>query len=194
MFYLLNITINFNAKKKMKKGFSKFIPLLLSFVDILLLIGSFLLANYLVFSGQIPNFIFYNSLIIGWSILWVVICLKFDLYELPRIFFTHKIVSKNLYGLITFCFLSGGFIFFITDYKFSRLFFVFVVLFFSFLVLLWRIFSIYILKKYRRKGYNSNRVLLVGLNKNISTLIEEIYLNRNYGFQIAGLFTDAIRT
>lgn len=111
MFYLLNITINFNAKKKMKKGFSKFIPLLLSFVDILLLIGSFLLANYLVFSGQIPNFIFYNTLIIGWSILWVAICLKFDLYDTPRIFFTHKILSKNLYALGIFTFLSGGLIF-----------------------------------------------------------------------------------
>ena len=175
----------------MRKEKSKFVPLIFSFVDIVLLMISYALAKQLVFEGISPDILFYNSLIIGWSILWVVICLKFDLYELPRIFFTHKIVSKNLYGLITFCFLSGGFIFFITDYKFSRLFFVFVVLFFSFLVLLWRIFSIYILKKYRRKGYNSNRVLLVGLNKNISTLIEEIYLNRNYGFQIAGLFTDA---
>ena len=33
---------------------------------------------------------------------------------------------------------------------------------------------------------------MVGLNKNILTLIDEIYLNPNYGFQIAGLFTDAI--
>jgi len=176
----------------MKKGFSKFIPLLLSFVDILLLIGSFLLANYLVFSGQIPNFIFYNTLIIGWSILWVAICLKFDLYDTPRIFFTHKILSKNLYALGIFTFLSGGLIFFITDYKFSRPFFVIAILFFSLFILCWRILSIFILKKYRKKEYNFNRVLLVGLNKNISTLIDKIYLNTNYGFQISGLFTDAI--
>lgn len=176
----------------MKKEKSKFVPLIFSLVDIVLLLISYILAKQLVFEGVAPDILFYNSLIIGWAILWIVICLKFDLYELPRIFFTHKIVSKNVYGLITFCFLSGGFIFFITDYKFSRPFFAFVVLFFSFLVILWRIFSIYILKKYRRKGYNYNRVLLVGLNKNISTLIEDIYLNHNYGFQIAGLFTDAI--
>ncbi|WP_297815706.1 hypothetical protein [uncultured Polaribacter sp.] len=30
------------------------------------------------------------------------------------------------------------------------------------------------------------------MNRNIATLIDKIYLNRNYGFQIAGLFTDAI--
>tara|TARA_R110001606_G_scaffold86631_3_gene196124 strand:+ start:8623 stop:10014 length:1392 start_codon:yes stop_codon:yes gene_type:complete len=176
----------------MRKEKSKFVPLIFSLVDIVLLMISYVLAKQLVFEGAAPDILFYNSLIIGWAILWVGICLKFDLYELPRIFFTHKIVSKNVYGLIIFCFLSGGFIFFITDYKFSRLFFAYSVLFFAFLVLLWRFFSIYILKKYRRKGYNSNRVLLVGLNKNISTLIEEIYLNSNYGFQIAGLFTDAI--
>ena len=107
----------------MRKEKSKFVPLIFSFVDIVLLMISYALAKQLVFEGISPDILFYNSLIIGWSILWVVICLKFDLYELPRIFFTHKIVSKNLYGLITFCFLSGGFIFFITDYKFSRLFF-----------------------------------------------------------------------
>ena len=30
------------------------------------------------------------------------------------------------------------------------------------------------------------------MNKNIATLIDEIYLNPNYGFQIVGLYTDAI--
>ncbi|MFT7252499.1 MAG: hypothetical protein ACI9FW_002261, partial [Flavobacterium sp.] len=58
-------------KKKMKKVKSKFIPLLFAFVDILLLVGSFMLAKYLVFNGLIPHVAFYNSLIIGWALLWV---------------------------------------------------------------------------------------------------------------------------
>jgi undecaprenyl-phosphate galactose phosphotransferase/putative colanic acid biosynthesis UDP-glucose lipid carrier transferase len=175
----------------MLKEKSKFVPLIFSLVDILLLVVAYSLAKQVVFQGPSPDLVFYNSLIVGWAILWVGICLKFDLYELPRIFFTHKVVSKNLYALVTFIFLSGGLIFLITDYKFSRPFFGSAVLFFTFLVLLWRVLSIYILKKFRRKGYNYNRVLLVGLNKNIATLIDKIYLNRNYGFQIAGLLTDA---
>jgi undecaprenyl-phosphate galactose phosphotransferase/putative colanic acid biosynthesis UDP-glucose lipid carrier transferase len=175
----------------MQKEKSKFLPLIFSLVDIMLLIISYDLARQLVFEGPSPDIIFYNSLIIGWAILWVSICLKFNLYEVPRIFFTHKVVSRNVFGLITFSFLSGGLIFFITDYKFSRLFFAYSVLFFSILVVLWRILSMAIWKKYRRKGGDGNSVLLIGMNKNIATLIEKIYLNPNYGFQIAGLLTDA---
>ena len=113
----------------MQKEKSKFLPLIFSLVDIMLLIISYDLARQLVFEGPSPDIIFYNSLIIGWAILWVSICLKFNLYEVPRIFFTHKVVSRNVFGLITFSFLSGGLIFFITDYKFSKLFFLYSMLF-----------------------------------------------------------------
>lgn len=170
---------------------SKFIPLLFSFVDVLLLLGSFLLAKYVVFQGEIPNVIFYNSLIIGWGILWVAICLKFDLYEIPRILFTYKILAKNVYAIFTFIFLSAGFIFLITDYKFSRLFFAYCILFFSLFLLIWRLISSSLVKSSRKKGYNARSILLVGMNKNILSLLHQIYLNPKYGFKIAGLYTDA---
>lgn len=176
------------------KGNSKFTPLLFSFVDIILLAVSFLLAKDLVFEGQIPHLIFYTSIIIGWCILWVGISLKFNLYEIPRILFIHKVLSENLYAIITFTFLSAGLLFFSTDYKFSRLFFAYAILLFSLFVLVWRFFSFYMVKVYRKKGFNARRILLVGMNKNIATLIEKIYLNPNYGFQIAGLYTNAIVT
>jgi putative colanic acid biosynthesis UDP-glucose lipid carrier transferase len=171
---------------------SKFIPLLFSFVDVLLLLGSFLLAKYVVFLGEIPNVLFYNSLIVGWAILWVAICLKFDLYEIPRILFTYKILGRNAYAILTFIFLSAGFIFFITEYKFSRLFFAYSILFFSAFLLIWRLISSSLVKAFRKKGHNATTILLVGMNKNILTLLDQIYLNRNYGFLILGLFTKAI--
>lgn len=178
----------------MLKKISKFIPVVLSLGDIALSILAFFIAEVFVFEGQLPNFVFYKSLLIGWCILWVGICLKFNIYEIPRIFFTHKILSRNVYALLIFSFLSGGLIFFTTDYKFSRAFFAYAMLFFSCFLLLWRIVFVFFLKFYRRKGYNASQVLLVGINKNIITLIQKIYLNRNYGFQISGLFTDAIVT
>ncbi|SDS26326.1 undecaprenyl-phosphate galactose phosphotransferase/putative colanic acid biosysnthesis UDP-glucose lipid carrier transferase [Polaribacter sp. KT25b] len=170
---------------------SKFIPVLFSFVDVLLLFGSFLLAKYMVFHGEIPNVLFYNSLVLGWSVLWVAICLKFDLYEIPRILFTYKILAKNVYAIFTFIFLSAGFIFFVTDYKFSRLFFGYSMLFFSLFLLLWRFISFSKVKSFRKKGYNSRSILLVGMNKNIISLLHQIYLNPKYGFKIVGLYTDA---
>ena len=51
--------------------------------------------------------------------------------------------------------------------------------------------SLNILNIYRKKGHNYSRILLVGLNKNILSLIDQVYLNPKYGFRIAGLLTDA---
>lgn len=175
----------------MLKSKSKFIPVLFSLVDMVLLMLSFFLAKYIVFQGQTPDLIYYNSLIIGGVLMWIGLSLKFDLYEIPRILYLHKVLSRNVYTIVTFIFLSGGFIFFITDYKFSRLFFGYAILIFSIVLLLWRFFSFSLVKLYRRKGYNSSKIVLVGLNENILRLIDKLYLNPNYGFQIAGLFTDA---
>jgi undecaprenyl-phosphate galactose phosphotransferase/putative colanic acid biosynthesis UDP-glucose lipid carrier transferase len=175
----------------MHKGKSKFIPLLFSLVDIILLIISFFLAKYLIFEGYSPNFIYYNSLIVGWCILWVGISLKFDLYEMPRILFIHKVLSVNIYALASFTFLSGGLIFFSTDYKFSKSFVCSSILFFSVFILIWRFISSNILKIYRKNGHNYSKILLVGLNENILKLIDKIYLNPRNGFKIAGLITDA---
>jgi putative colanic acid biosynthesis UDP-glucose lipid carrier transferase len=183
----------------MQKGKSKFIPLLFSLVDIILLISSFFLAKYLILDKLSMstlfytnfNTIFYNSLVVGWCFLWIGICLKFDLYEMPRILFVHKIVAENLYALATFTFLSCGLIFLITDYKFSRPFFASATFFFAIFIIIWRVISFNFLKVYRKKGHNYSRILLVGLNKNILNLIDQVYLNPRNGYRIAGLITDA---
>lgn len=177
----------------MPQGKSKLSPLLSSLVDVVLLLLSFVFARNQVFDGTVPDFIFYNGLIIGWVILWIGICLKFNIYDIPRILFVHKVLSRNLYAIITFVFLSGGLIFFSTDYKFSREFFGWSISLFTLLILVWRIVSVFLLKSYRRKGFNYNKILLVGINENISSLIEKVYLNPNYGFKIEGLFTDSMR-
>lgn len=170
----------------------KRISLFSAFVDVNLLLISFLTAKEIVFDGATPNTIFYIGLIVGWGLLWLGIGLKLNVYELPRIVQIHKILSKNLYALCIFAFLSGGLVFFITDYKFSRLFFGISLLGFSVGIFLWRIVVIYFLKKYRRWGYNKRKVVFVGVNENIVNLVDRVYLNPNYGFQIEGLFTDAL--
>ncbi len=175
----------------MKKNKSKFIPLIFSIVDVILFVIAFIVANYMVFQGQVPSLIFYNSFIVVGCILWVGLNLKFDIYEVPRIIYMHKLLGKNLYTLVTFGFLCGGLIFFITDYKFSRVFFLYLLLIFGVLVLCWRFVSYSLVKVYRRKGYNYSKIVLVGMNENILKLIDKVYFNANYGFKISGLFTDA---
>jgi undecaprenyl-phosphate galactose phosphotransferase/putative colanic acid biosynthesis UDP-glucose lipid carrier transferase len=175
----------------MKKGSSRFVPLVFSSIDILLLLVSLFFAKYQVFDGHVPYPLFYNTLLIGAILFWLGLSLKFNLYEIPRIFFMHKIVAKNCYVLFVFALMSGGLIFFSTNFKFSRGYFGYSLLFFSGLLIAWRLTAFYLLLYYRKKGQNTNRIVLVGLNRNMSKLIDRIYVNPKYGFQIAGLFTDA---
>jgi putative colanic acid biosynthesis UDP-glucose lipid carrier transferase len=165
-----------------------------SLVDAFLLVTSFFIAKEWVFEQSIPDIGFYNVLVAGCILLWAIICFKRNLYELPRIIFIHKIISENLYVLFVFTLLSGGLIFFTTDYKFSRLFFGVFVLVFAISILLWRIVFIYFLKKHRRRGLDGSKIVLVGVNQNIVNLVDRVYLNPNYGFQIIGLFTEALLT
>jgi len=174
-----------------KKRKSKFTPLLFSVIDIVLLIASFFLANLVVFEGNSPNIIFYSSSALVVCFIWVIVSLKFNLYETPRIIFTYKVLSKNIYALFNFGLLIGGILFFTTSTNFSRLFLTHMLFFFSIGLLFWRFLAIYIIKTYRKQGNNYSNILLVGLNRNIEKLIDEIYLKPKYGYKIKGLFTDA---
>lgn len=174
----------------MEKGKSKLIPLLTSLIDVCLLLLSFCLSNYLLNDPVSYNQMFYGMIIIS-SLIWLSIGLKFDLYEIPRIPYIHKILSENFYAYFTFVFVGGGMLFFISEYKFSRILFLYTMLFFGALVLLFRIIYYNGLKIYRKRGHNFREILLVGMNENISSLINKVYLNSNYGFRISGLFTDA---
>jgi len=176
----------------MVEGKSKYVPLLSSFIDALLMVFSFILAKHYVFKGIAPEGGFYRITGIGCLLLWIIIAVKLELYELPRILFIDKILSKNVFAIVVYTFLSGGLIFFITDYKFSRFFFGITIVVFMICILFWRILSIYLLKRYRRNGFNYRKIVLIGYNENLENLIEKVYLNPNYGFKIAGLFTDEV--
>lgn len=177
----------------MMQGKSKFVPLLSSMVDIILLILAFVVARIYVFEGYPPDRILYIILGLGCLLLWIIIAVKMELYELPRILHIDKILSRNLLAIMVFTFLSGGLVFFLTDYKYSRFFFGSTIVVFTLFLLMWRILSITFLKRYRRSGFNYRKILIIGLNENVENLIEKVYLNPNYGFVISGLFTDKKR-
>tara|TARA_B100000809_G_scaffold225176_1_gene235948 strand:- start:2971 stop:4362 length:1392 start_codon:yes stop_codon:yes gene_type:complete len=176
----------------MVEGKSKFVPLLSAFVDLLLMILSFIVARYYAFEGIAPEGDFYIIAGAGCLILWIIIAVRLELYELPRILFIDKVLSKNVFAIVAYTFLSGGLIFFITDYKFSRFFFGITIVIFMTFILCWRIVSIFLLKRYRRSGFNYRKIVLIGYNENLENLIEKVYLNPNYGFKIEGLFADEV--
>jgi undecaprenyl-phosphate galactose phosphotransferase/putative colanic acid biosynthesis UDP-glucose lipid carrier transferase len=176
----------------MPQGKSKIYPVVAFSVDLILLSVSFFIASFMRFKIMIPHDNFYFILFFGWEFLWILLVLKFNLYEIPKILYLDKLLSKNLEALIVFIFLSAALIFFITDYKFSRLFFASTVLIFTFLIIVWRALSLFYIKR-RREIDNSDftELVLIGINNHITKFIRAVYTSPKYGYKIAAIFTDA---
>ena len=170
---------------------NKNISILSLSVDLLLLLISFFIAKQTVFSWEMPDKILYNGLILAWLVIWIIIGLKLGLYDVPRIIQMHKVFTKNSKAILIFGFISTGLIFFGTNYKFSRSFVLVTLGIFLILITLWRMALVSWLKYTRRKGNKESRIVIVGMNKNVTSLIKRIYVNPNYGFKILGVFTDA---
>lgn len=171
------------------KGKSKFIPILCLVIDTVLLLVSFYICELYLFHDKIDRLL-YAIILSCMAFLWGIICFKFKLYSIPRVIFIDKIVSKNLYGILVFMFISGGLIYFTTDYKFSRSFFLVTIFNFACFVLINRILLIFFIKKYRQRGYNYRKIIIVGYNPIVSNLIEKVFLFPSYGYQISGLFAE----
>ncbi|MDO3693622.1 undecaprenyl-phosphate glucose phosphotransferase [Wenyingzhuangia sp. chi5] len=170
---------------------NKNISILSLTVDLLLLLISFFLAKQTIFNWEIPDKILYNGLILAWLIVWAIVGLKSGLYDVPRIIQMHRVFTKNTRAFLIFGFISTGLIFIGTNYKFSRSFVLATLLTFFVLMIIWRMALTYWLKYTRRKGNKESRIVMVGMNKNVTSLIKKIYVNPSYGFNILGVFTDA---
>jgi undecaprenyl-phosphate galactose phosphotransferase/putative colanic acid biosynthesis UDP-glucose lipid carrier transferase len=159
-------------------------------VDIILLIISVIITNKLSFNTHIiqPN---YHYLIIGWLIGWVLIGLKFNLYATPRILYLDKILYQNFKAFLFFILISSTLIFFITAHKFSRIYMGIFYVVFLFEILTWRLLFWKWYKIQRRQGHDLKKIVLVGFNKNLKSILDKIYLNANFGYKIEGLFTNS---
>ena len=176
----------------MPQAKSKIYPIVAFSVDLILLSFSFFIASIVKFNNIIPNDSFYFTLIIVWEFIWVLLVLKFNLYEIPRILYIDKILTKNLKALIAFTFFSASIMYFITDYKFSRIFFLAVIFFFGLFILIWRALSLFYIKRKRAiDNSNSVKIVLIGFNQHITKFIRTIYTDSKYGYKIVGIFTDA---
>ena len=71
----------------MKKGSSRFVPLVFSSIDILLLLVSLFFAKYQVFDGHVPYPLFYNTLLIGAILFGLGLSLKFQFVRNTSYFF-----------------------------------------------------------------------------------------------------------
>jgi len=146
----------------MPKGKAKYLPIPAIFIDVLLLFNAFLTADYIVFNGTFPDPVFYYWLFFGWVVLWISIALFYKLFDLPRILYLEKIVAKTVFTVAIFGMISASLIYFITDYKFSKHFFITAILLFGTMLVFWHMMLAVMFKAYRKSGNNYKNVAVVG--------------------------------
>ena len=71
------------------------------------------------------------------------------------------------------------------DYLFLTLFFAFVFL------IIWRIFSVLLIKNYRKLGYNYKNVVIIG-SGNISSKLHQFFSKKEHGYQLLAIFNGKI--
>ena len=122
-------------------------------------------------------------------------CYFFALYFVPikihlSVVFLEKIVQRSLM-LITFqTFLFGTCLIFLNAGNdlatFIVVYYLAMIIGFS----LWRILIRVIVKIYRRKGYNTKNIIIIGAGKNGMELFRVIKNDLSYGFNVLGFFDD----
>ena len=176
----------------MSQSESRLIPVVAFSVDLILLSLAFLISSYIKFGAFVPEDPFYYTLFLFWEGIWVLLVLKFNLYEVPRILYIDKLLSKNTKALIVLVFLSATVVFFSTNYKFSRVFFITTLLLFSVFILVWRALFLFFFKKHRAKNKDKfTDLVLIGYNAHIKKIIKNVYLDSKYAYKIKAIFTNA---
>jgi putative colanic acid biosynthesis UDP-glucose lipid carrier transferase len=122
-------------------------------------------------------------------------CYFFALYFVPlkihqSVVFLEKIVQRS-FMLITFqTFLFATCLIFLNAGNelttFIIIFYVATIICFSF----WRVLIRIVVKIYRRKGYNSKNIIIIGAGKNGMELFRVLKTDLSYGFNVLGFFDD----
>jgi Undecaprenyl-phosphate glucose phosphotransferase len=170
----------------------KYLNLLQIFSDILIVIISFGLSYYIRFylmDDGIINLSFQTAAIpvIAMIPIYLMIYSTFDLYNSKRTKPISKeiysIVLGNLLGLLLLIFVL--FIFKLVHFSRYNLIIFFICNTTATIGL--RVFTRYLLRKYRRKGYNLKHCLIVGTTHTAVHLIDKIKHHAFWGYNIVGL-------
>ena len=175
------------------KGYSKYFWIIHLIGDIFFVNSSFLLTYFikfdtLLFSDQ------YRFLIIIFNTVWVLVVLILKLYELKRITRIDKILY-NLFKAFAFnAFIISAILFSLKASHFSRehLYATYILLFI--LIICWRFFMIYLIRIYRRSGYNYSKVVIIGGGGVAKQLYNYFNSDDILGVKLYAIFSDTKMT
>jgi Undecaprenyl-phosphate glucose phosphotransferase len=160
----------------------------MSIGDIFHLNLSFFLSYYFKFG----NFHFsdnYIFLLVIFNFSWIAISNVLSLYKIDRLFKLESVIGKTFIAISIHLLVLTAFLFLIKGSFFSREQIAYTFLLFTILLHSWRIFSLYLLKRYRKLGYNSSNVVIVGENKTAVELYNFFKNDNTKGFKVLSIFS-----
>ena len=175
----------------------KYLNRLQVFLDLMIILISFLIAYYIRFyqmDDGIHTLTFQQNLrpILLSMPLYLIFYNLFDIYSTRRTKPLHveisAIIKTNILSGILI--MVGLFIFKIVDYSRKSLGLFLVIN--SILTICTRLIIRIILKKYRRKGYNLKHCLVIGATDSSARFIDKVQKNKHWGYNIVGIITSPL--
>ena len=172
----------------------KYLNRLQIFLDLIIILISFLIAYYIRFyqmDDAIHSLTFEQNLrpILLSIPLYLLFYNIFDIYSTRRTKPLHvelsAIIKTNI--LCAILIMVGLFIFKIVDYSRKSLVLFFVIN--TVLTISTRLIIRIILKKYRRKGYNLKHCLVIGITDSSALFIDKVQKNKHWGYNIVGIIS-----
>ena len=178
----------------MVRRYSQFLELVYFLVDILLLNISFLLAMLISFDriSKVTSDRKFAMLLVAVNLIWFLVTSVFNYYKTERERRTgyEHLVFRFIKVLAFQALLTFTYLFLIKGYQFSRSQLAYTYIFFTVIDLAWRIgFETY-LKRYRARGGNYRRIVVVGTTNASLQFVKEIQEHNEFGYRFMGYFDD----
>ena len=166
---------------------SRKISLFVFFGDLLHINLSFFISYHLKFeSFELMDS--YVSLLFMFNFSWILVSLFFKLYKFSRVSQLEKIILDFIKANFLHLLVMTSFLFSMKASNFSREHLMYTYIFSFILVIIWRLFSSFLLKNYRRLGYNFQNVIIIGNGVRVSELHDFFISNQNHGFKLKSIF------
>ncbi len=148
---------------------------------------SFFIAYYLSFrTFDLPEKYIFILLIFNFS--WIVVSSIFRLYQLARITYLEQVIYQLIKATLLHFFIIAAILFSMEVSIFSREHLLYTYFFVFVFVVVWRIISLLVLKKYRRSGFNYRNVIIVGSGKIAEQLYSFFNSKDPHGYRLLSMF------
>ena len=177
----------------MAKRYSKYFPLFFLTADLVSLNSATVIANFLKFGSLFSGFEYWLEIIFILNLLWVLTFFSTHLQETTRESKLIDYLNRFLSAVVINLFIVFAIWFIAKPFYYSRQHLFYLYLAFTSLSISWRVVWYYFIRYYRSKGYNTRKVVVVGLNEVSRDLVDYFKNNPGFGYDFLGFFDDKKR-